>query len=115
MFLALAGIGSAWRLRERRDLVVYASAILLGTWLLCAATSNNYSGLVVTVRWFVPLLAPAYLLICLALRAKSALWRDLAALSAVGLLLSVALWQVGPFGRESEWIYWPLQALAAIS
>ncbi len=115
VFLALAGIGCAWRARDRRDLVVFACAVGVGTWLLCAATSNNYSGLAVTVRWLVPLLAPTYLLISLALASQPKLWRDLAVLSGVGLLLSVELWEVGPFGREPEQIFWQLQILAAVS
>jgi hypothetical protein len=114
-FLALAGIGWAWRARERRDLVVYACAVVVGTWLLGATTSNNYSGVAVTVRWFVPLLAPIYLLISSALASQPKLWSDLAVLSGVGLLLSIELWAVGPFGREPGWFYWPLQGLAAAS
>jgi len=31
----------------------------LGVWLLYAALSNNYGGLCCSIRWFVPLLAPA--------------------------------------------------------
>lgn len=114
-FLALAGIGCAWRARGRRDVVMFACAISVATWLLCAVTSNNFSGLAVTIRWFVPLLAPFYLVISLALASQPKLWLDLAVLSGVGVLLSVQLWEVGPFGREPERIYWQLQGLAAVS
>jgi len=114
-FLALAGIGCAWGARGRRDVVMFASAVLVATWLLCAATSDNFSGLAVTVRWFVPLLAPYYLVISLALASRPKLWLDLAVLSGVGVLLSVQLWEVGPFGREPERIFWQLQGWAAVS
>ena len=92
-----------------------SAALLLGTWLLYAATSTNLSGACVSVRWFVPLLAPALLLLAVALRERPALGRDLALLSAFGAVLAALAFWKGPWTGRMLPCYWPIvgTALAA--
>ena len=54
--------------QEIRPEVLWAVGCCGGTWLLYAATSNNSSGQCCSIRWFVPLLAPAYFVLALFLR-----------------------------------------------
>ena len=88
-----------------------------GTWLAYALTSNNYSGLCCSVRWFVPLLAPAYYVLGVYLRDTPARRRDFVVLSAWGALLGVFLWHQGPWVRRFipyAW-FWPLVGAALSS
>ncbi len=102
------------RMRDRR-LTLYALALCVGVWLLCAAGSSNYSGLAASVRWFVPLLAPAFLLIGLWLKLNPWRWRELAYLSAVGAILSALIWLQGPWMPHLSIMFWPLQGVALIA
>jgi hypothetical protein len=101
-------------LRRHRDIrheVLWALGCCAGTWLLYAATSNNSSGQCCTIRWFVPLLAPAYFVLALLLRHYPHYRLDLLILSGWGMLLVV--WM-----REGPWLggrvpfFWPIQAAA---
>lgn len=79
-------------------------------WVLLGATpyillSNNLSGVCLSVRWFVPFLAPAYLLVALLLRRHPGFWRDLAWLSACGAVLGVAMFRAGPWGGETPVVW----------
>ena len=56
----------------------------LGVWLVYAALSNNYGGVCCTIRWFVPLLAPAYFWLALLLRDLPQYRIDFVVLSGVG-------------------------------
>ena len=101
LFLALPG--AAMLLRKRvaeRPEILFAISFSTGTWLLYALASNNYSGLCISIRWFVPLLAPAYYLLAVLLRQDSRCEKDLMLLSVGGLALGVLMWCRGPwFGR----------------
>jgi hypothetical protein len=114
-FLALGSLAPLLRRRptERAE-VLFAAAFIGGAWLLYAALSNNYSGRCCSIRWFVPLLAPAYYLLVLALRDRPALARDLALLSAGGALLCAHLWWRGPWDGEVPLLLWPINAAALV-
>ncbi|MFL5327729.1 MAG: hypothetical protein ACJ8C4_02340 [Gemmataceae bacterium] len=72
----------------------------LAVWLLYAATSNNMSGECRSVRWFVPLLAPAYVILIRALRENSNAVRAFCWLSAIGAFMEIQAWIRGPwYGR----------------
>src|SRR5262249_28450233 len=92
--LLLAIVALPWLLRrgssERPALVVLA-AWAVGTWLLYAATSRNLSGLCLSIRWFVPLLAPGCVALAITLRDATTWRKDFAVLAAGGMILSVEL------------------------
>lgn len=102
------------RHREIRREVLWALGCCAGTWLLYAATSNNSSGQCCTIRWFVPLLAPAYFVLALLLRQYPRYRIDLLLLSVWGALL-VVLMREGPWMGGMVPFFWPIQAAALAS
>jgi hypothetical protein len=80
-----------------------------------AINSNNYSGACCSVRWFVPLLAPAYLVLALYLREDPQLQGDLLILSVWGLMLGGVMWWQGPWIQRMVPLYWPLVGAAVVS
>ena len=117
LFVALAG-GAVLCRRPPREAALLAcgAAWSVATWLTYAALSNNYSGACASIRWFVPLLAPAYLLLAVVLRERPH-WRPtIAAVSGLGALLALPAWWRGPWTSVPGWQYWPVQvAVAAIA
>jgi hypothetical protein len=114
LFLALPAAVILLRRHGRHwPIVLWAVGCCVGTWLLYAATSNNSSGRCCSIRWFVPLLAPAYLVLGLWLRLPRQRQAFLV-LSAWGALLML-------LNREAAWaqhmipFFWPIQALALVS
>lgn len=104
--------------RERRAAGAEAAAsagLLAGTWLLYAAFSSNLSGACVSIRWFVPLLAPALLVVAVALRDRPELGRDLALLSAFGAALAALAFANGPWTVRMLPLYGPLAAATVVS
>ena len=79
---------------------------------LYAATSSNWSGQNVSVRWFVPLLAPAYWALGLTLRAYPWTAADLRWLAAVGLVPAGLMAADGPWDRTQAPLWWLWAALA---
>jgi hypothetical protein len=102
------------RRRETRSEILWALACCCGTWLLYAATSNNSSGQCCSIRWFVPLLAPAYFVLALLLREYPYYRIDLLFLSGWGFLL-VVLMRNGPWLGGMVPFFWPIQAAALAS
>jgi hypothetical protein len=109
-------VPSAWwlvRSAGRDRLVVgFAAAWAGGTWLLYAAFSNNFSGASLTVRWFVPLLAPGFAALAVLLRDHAAARPCFAALAGWGAVLAVPMAAVGPFTARMAPFYWPVLGLA---
>lgn len=104
-------------LRRHREIwpeVLWALGCCGGTWLLYAATSNNSSGQCCSIRWFVPLLAPAYFVLALFLQRYPRFGLDLLLLTGWGVLL-VALMQQGPWMENMVPFFWPIQAAALAS
>jgi hypothetical protein len=104
-------------LRRHRELwpeLLWALGCCVGTWLLYAATSNNSSGQCCTIRWFVPLLAPAYFVLALLLQRYPRYWLDFLLLSVWGTLL-VVLMREGPWQGGMVPYFWPIQAAALVS
>jgi hypothetical protein len=102
------------RQRETRRELLWALGCCAGTWLLYAATSNNSSGQCCTIRWFVPLLAPAYFVMALLLRYHPRYRLDLLILSGWGALL-VILMREGPWMGGMVSFFWPIQVAALFS
>jgi hypothetical protein len=114
LFLLLPALVPLFRLRRRRPEVLWALGCCACSWLLYAVTSNNSSGMCLSIRWFVPLLAPAYYLLALRLRHGRPFRSDLLLLSAWGGLLVVRM-------REGAWTehvvpgFWLIQGAALLT
>jgi hypothetical protein len=92
--------------------LVFGAAWCCATWLLYAATSRNYSGVCCSIRWFVPLLAPAYYGLGVVL-ARWPLYRtDFCLLSAWGLVLMGIAWWYGPWMARLVPGFWLIQFAA---
>lgn len=106
---ALVGFGMVYRKRpETRPELLFAACWCLGTWLAYGLTSTNYSGRCCSIRWFVPLLAPGYLVMAHLLREQTSSVWPLLILSGWGTALGLAMWAVGPWDRVPGLVYWPL-------
>jgi hypothetical protein len=84
------------------------------TWLLYAATSRNYSGLNCSIRWLVPLLAPAYYALAVVLARMPRFRPGFLVLSAWGMVLMASAWWYGPWIGHMVPGYWFIQAAAMI-
>jgi hypothetical protein len=116
LFLAVPGLALLVR-RRTSELpeVLFAGFWCGGTWLMYAVNSTNYSGVCCSVRWFVPLLAPAYYALALLLRDQRR-WRgDFLLLSSWGIVFGLLMWWRGPWARLKLSLYWPLLAAALLS
>lgn len=112
LFLTLPAWVILWRnQRQYRRELLWAAACCIGTWLLYAATSNNSSGQCCSIRWFVPLLAPAYYVLAMFLRSYPQHRIDFLILSGWGLLV-VLLMREGPWMAHMVPLFWPIQAVA---
>jgi hypothetical protein len=116
LWLALGGfVVLVRRRRPEWPEIVFTASVAGGSWLLYAALSNNYSGPCCSIRWFVPLLAPAYYVLILLLRERPGLARDLAVLSLPGAILCAILWWRGPWEGKVPLALWPINATALIA
>jgi len=115
LLLAVATI-PAWR-RQVEELpeVVFAGLFCLTTWLLYAALSKNYSGAALSIRWFVPMLAPGYFVLAVFLRDHPHYYIDFLVLSGFGAIIGLLGWFYGPWVKHILPFYWPLQAGALIA
>jgi hypothetical protein len=105
----------AWVPARRSPLLFFTWLWCGGTWLLYAASSNNWSGLCCSIRWFVPFLAPAYGLLALALAAWPERLGDLVVLSAWGAVQGLLMWREGPWMPHMVPGFWLIQAAAILS
>lgn len=116
LFLAAAGLVVLVR---RRTLewpeVVFAGCWSGGTYLAYALTSNNYSGMCCSIRWFVPLLAPAYYVLGVFLRQYPRYQADLLILSGWGAVCAGFMWWHGPWMQHMVPFFWPIQGAAFVS
>jgi hypothetical protein len=101
----------AWEL----PVVFFACFFSGGVWLAYALTSTNYAGQCCSIRWFVPLLAPAYLVLALFLRRRPDAWGDVLLLSGWGLLICVQAWRQGTWVGHLVPFFWPIQVAALVS
>jgi hypothetical protein len=86
------------RIASSERLLVGASlALVVTAWLVYAVGSSTYSGNAISIRWFVPFLAPMYYVIAQGLRAAPRDWPAFGALSAFGVGLAASAWMVGPW------------------
>jgi hypothetical protein len=116
LLLALPGMVALlrWRGRELPE-ILFAGCTCVGIWLAYALTSTNSSGLCCSVRWFVPLLAPGYLVLGLSLRQHPLYCWDFLVLSGWATVLAGIMWWKGPWIKHMVPLYWPLVAAALVS
>lgn len=116
----LFGIGSIFLIRRRfaeRPLCLLAIAWCLGVWFVYAAGSNNYAGQCLSIRWFVPILAPAYYVLAILLREYPDTEREFIILSMVGAGLAISAAPFGPWVPKPIPLaaYWSVQLVAALA
>lgn len=80
-----------------------------------AVTSNNYSGRCLSIRWFVPLLAPAYIAIALAVRARPEFAKFFVPFALAGAAWSLLAWRDGPWTSPPLVQLWVISSLAWIA
>jgi len=102
MFLAFAGAVLLFR-RYPADRRAVAVA---GGWMLIGATpyvlaSNNFSGACLSIRWFVPFLAPGFWLIGMLLRRRPECVVDLVWLTVGGVILGYHMLPGGPWKPDA--------------
>jgi len=95
--------------------LLFAGFYAGGTWLLYSLFSSNYSGVCCSIRWFVPLLAPAYYVLARFLKSQPEYWPDFLILSGWGLLFGAAIWWMGPWSPRSQLLGVPFQVSALAS
>jgi hypothetical protein len=107
---------AAWMLRgrwRRRPETLWALACCAGTWLLYAAASNNSSGRCLSIRWFVPLLAPGFYLVAVWLKQYPRYWVYFLLLSVAGFF-QVLLMGEGPWSTHMVADFWLIQAVTLL-
>jgi hypothetical protein len=92
--------------RPHRGILYFSMLWCGGAFAAYAATSNNFSGLCISVRWFVPMLAPAYLVLALLLRDRPQFARDLTVLTAVNAIWAAIAWQTGWYSSPPLAWHW---------
>lgn len=90
---------------HRVELLVLGVWCVMG-WLLYGVLSKNHGGWCVSIRWFVPFLAPGFWLLAKVLVERPEFRRDFVLLSAWGLVLSVSAWLVGTWWPRNVPLYW---------
>jgi hypothetical protein len=107
--LLLALVAGALVLRRgaahRTELLALLAWCAAG-WLMYGALSKNHGGACVSVRWFVPFLAPGFWLLARVLVERPDFRRDFLALAAWGAPLAASAWLVGPWWMRIVPGYW---------
>jgi hypothetical protein len=116
LLLIPLGAASAWRaFPDQRAELVFATLLGGGSWVLYAIGSNNYSGLASSIRWFVPLLVPAYFVLMLTLKARPGLLEQFKILTQFGVILTAVLFWVGPWRNPSLLVFWVIVTLSLVA
>ncbi len=115
LFLALPAIVVLLKRRPAElPEVLFCGFCCGGVWLAYALTSNNSSGQCCSVRWFVPLLAPANLALAVFLREYPRYLNDFLILSVGGGILAGLAWLDGPWLKHLVPFYWPVVAAVLV-
>jgi hypothetical protein len=91
--------------RHRVELLALFAWCAAG-WLLYGALSKNHGGWCVSIRWFVPFLAPGFWLLARLLAERPEFRRDFVLLSAWGGVLAASAWAVGTWWPRNVPLYW---------
>jgi hypothetical protein len=95
---------------QERPLILYSAALLIGGWLSYALTSTNHSGEALSIRWYVPLLAPAFYLLIIDLRESERARIPFALLSITGAGMAATAWTSGPWQPRVPLFWWWVSA-----
>ena len=90
---------------DRVELLALGGWCLIG-WLMYGVLSKNHGGGCVSIRWFVPFLAPGFWLLAKVLTERPEFRRDFAALALWGSVLAAGGWMVGPWWLRNLPFYW---------
>jgi hypothetical protein len=115
----LLALAAGWRVLRapftgRSELLVML-AWCAATWLVYGFLSNNYSGKNVSVRWFVPFLAPGFWWLAVILRDRPDVRPQLVVLAAWGGVLGALMWWVGPWALRMVPLLWPVVGCALVT
>jgi hypothetical protein len=92
--------------RRLRPAVALAGGWAVLGWLAYAAQSTNWSGQCVSVRWFVPLLAPGFWVLALVLRYAPRYRPDFLWFGAWGVAVATGNWSLGAWTPVMPPFYW---------
>ena len=114
LWLLLPGsVALVWS-RSGNGLAAFAAGWALSTWLLYSALSTGFSGGCISIRWFLPLLAPGYYVLAVVLRRFPSLRGDFVVLSVWGAVEAVLMWYGGMWWGHLP-LRWPLLGAALLS
>jgi hypothetical protein len=91
--------------RHRVELLALTAWCVIG-WLMYGVLSKNHGGGCVSIRWFVPFLAPGFWLLAKVLVERPEFRRDFVLLSAWSGVLAVSAWLVGMWWSRNVPLYW---------
>ncbi len=115
LLLAPAALGLFRRRPAERPELLYALGLCGGVWLIYAVNSTNHAGRCLSIRWFLPLLAPGYYALAVLLRERPRLLGDLLLLGGWGAVVAALGWWQGPWERIGEAWLWPVRAGVLLS
>ena len=115
LWLAPGGAVLLWlRRRELRPAVAFCACWAGLTVVVYAATSSNSGGQCCSVRWFVPLVAPGFWVVAVALREFPRYRPDFAWLTGCGVVMGVLMWWDGPWAPKMVPGLWGWVAAAGV-
>jgi len=107
---------TVWRtFPQKREEVLFAAFLSAGTWIVYAVGSNNYSGVCCSIRWFVPLLIPAYFALMLGIRARPDLLDPFKVVTRCAVVLVAVLFWAGPWAKLDPLLFWLIVLLSLIA
>jgi hypothetical protein len=98
-----------------RGAAAHALIWMAATWLTYAVSSTNHSGACLSIRWFVPWLAPAYLLIGILIRDWPRQRSVLVIATVWGTLLAAVMWHLGPWTARRVVLMWPVMIAMGVT
>jgi hypothetical protein len=107
LFLAIpAFVGLVRTPRPTRPLLVAFGAWAVGTWLLYAIKSKDFSGYNVSIRWMVPTLVAGYFILAVQIRESPRALRDFVLLTLFALPISTLDWTIGTWtDSKYPWVH----------
>lgn len=115
-WLLAACFAAGWLLVFRRNQlheypeVVGGAMMCLAMWGVYSWGSTNYSGDCISVRWFLPMLAPAALALAVYLRERPQAWGEVGIFLAGSIALNAIAWNYGPWHGRVLPGYWLIVA-----
>jgi ADP-heptose:LPS heptosyltransferase len=115
LLLGIPALAVLPRRSPHRPELLFAFGWCVAAWLLYAVLSNNYGGACVSIRWFVPFLAPGYYLLAVYLRQHPERFPVFLILSAWGIALAAIMWWKGPWELHLVPLLWPVVGAALLT